>query len=201
MLAEPAELTLPGVCSNRVWACLHGGVDGFSSGTNLQRMAGAGVRSNLTVIDELKRSEDMRRLNRKTHRRGVVAVEAAIILPIAFVIVVGCTDFARAIHVDMTLANATRVGTDIAATNRFVDSTQTAWEEKVRAAVVEEAASIPSFDEANFSVVILHEDDTQVSGRILVTVVCRYTFQAIVAWPGLPTELLLEHRITNAQFR
>src|SRR6185295_6048676 len=51
----------------------------------------------------------------KTSRRGVVAVEAAVILPLALILMLGTWEVGRFVHVEQIMNNAAREGARVAA--------------------------------------------------------------------------------------
>jgi Flp pilus assembly protein TadG len=64
----------------------------------------------------------MKRSYRPNHRRGVVAVEAAITLPLLLILMLGTWEVGRMVQVDQTLNNAAREGARLAA-GGYVNST------------------------------------------------------------------------------
>lgn len=133
-----------------------------------------------------------------TQRNGTSAVECAVVLPLMLTIAIGCTDFARAIHVDIVITNCARVGTDYAATHRFSSDTRSSWVEQITAIVTEEASTIPDFDDSKFSVEVT---DAPLGDRVLVSVTCNYRFERVVAWPGLPSNIELTHTVAMTQYQ
>ena len=131
-------------------------------------------------------------------RNGTSAVECAVVLPLMLTIAIGCTDFARAIHVDIAVTNCARAGSDYAATNRFTSDTRSNWVEEITAIATEEASTIPDFDDSKFSVEVT---DTPLGDRVLVSVTCNYRFERVVAWPGLPSNIELTHTVAMTQYQ
>ena len=64
----------------------------------------------------------MQRAYKPNHRRGVVAVEAAILLPLLLTLMLGIWEVGRMIQVNQTLINAAREGARLAA-GGYVNST------------------------------------------------------------------------------
>lgn len=131
-------------------------------------------------------------------RAGTSAVECAIVLPLVLTLTLGCTDYARVIHVDMVLTNSARVGADFAATHRFTQDSRSSWVARVEAIVREEASTIPGFDESNFSFDVT---DTELGENVLVSVHCFYQFERAVNWPGLPKTTQLSHTVAMTQYQ
>ena len=132
-------------------------------------------------------------------RRGVTATEAALVLPVLTVILIGCVDFGRAIQAQIVLTNAVRVGAEYGATHRFTADTQADWESRVRAALFEEAASIGSFVPDSFDATVTVTPVT--SAELRVEVDASYPFRTIVSWPGMPDTLVLRHEVTMRQYQ
>lgn len=130
------------------------------------------------------------RLNPKRRTRsGTAALECALILPVCITLMLGCTDFARAIHASIALCNAARVGAEYGATHRFHPDHQVDWEAEVTQTTLDEAMTIPGFSPAALQTQI--STSTDATGELIITVTCHYDFQTAVAWPGLPHQLQL----------
>ena len=61
-----------------------------------------------------------------TSPRGQALVEAALVLPLLILLMVGLFDLGRAVYADSTLANAARVGSRVAIVNQNVGQIQAA---------------------------------------------------------------------------
>lgn len=144
----------------------------------------------------------MKRLTNRTQTnetRGAAALELAIVLPILMVLVLGCVDFGRVMHVSIVLNNAAGAGLAYASTNRYTDFNSATWTANVREAVLDELGSIPAFDEdyLTFSAQAVTEaDDT-----VRVTVTASYFFQTVVEWPLMPNQLTLRQSFVARQYR
>jgi Flp pilus assembly protein TadG len=66
-------------------------------------------------------------------RRGQALVEAALVLPLLIVMMVGLFDLGRAVYADSTLSNAARVGSRIAIVNQNMSQIQAAAAAKAAA--------------------------------------------------------------------
>jgi len=132
-------------------------------------------------------------------RDGTAAVELAIVLPTLLLLVFGCVDFGRVAYFSMALRNAVGAGSDYAATHRFTDYTVETWERRVRERVTEEMQDVPEFDDAALNVQIATETD--VDGNVQVSVAATYPFQTVVDWPGLPSDITLNHQVSAWQYR
>lgn len=65
--------------------------------------------------------------------RGQALVEAALVLPLLIIMMVGLFDLGRAVYADSTLANAARVGSRVAIVNQNVSQIQAAAATKAAA--------------------------------------------------------------------
>lgn len=132
-------------------------------------------------------------------RRGAAAVEAALVLPVLAVFLFGCADFGRAIHAQIAITNAARVGAEYGATHRFNAATRPAWEARLRESVLEEAASLAGLDPDALDIVI--EIDEPAPDDLRVRVLAAYPYRTAVSWPGLPDTLVLRHQATMRQYQ
>lgn len=149
----------------------------------------------------MRSSHPIRNATRDTakQRRGVAATEFAIVLPVLLLLVIACTDFGRMGHVYVAISNAARVGAEYGATHQFTDHTRDAWEDNIRAAVIEEIQQILDFDEDNLQIDLATSTDS--GGSTRVQVYAMYRFETVVDWPGLPHELELQRSISMRQIR
>lgn len=133
------------------------------------------------------------------NRCGASAVELAFVLPILLTIVFACLDYGRAICGQIALTNVARVGAEYGATHRFVADNRAAWENQIRSAALDEAASLPSYEADNLELAISTTNDS--GGTIYVVVTADYDFQTIVPWPGMPHTLALHHQVGMRQYQ
>jgi Flp pilus assembly protein TadG len=132
-------------------------------------------------------------------RGGTAATEAALVLPVLTVILIGGVDFGRAIHAQIVLTNAVRVGAEYGATHRFTAETQADWEARIRETMLDEAASISGFAPESFVATVTVTPAT--STELRVQVAATYPFRSAVSWPGMPDALLLRHEVTMRQYQ
>lgn len=132
-------------------------------------------------------------------RSGVAATEFAVALPILMLLALACADFGRVMHHYQIVSNAARTGAEAGAMHKVTSFTRTAWEADVRAAVLEELANLPDFNEASLD----YELTTTVDANDLTTVQLEivYPFQSAVAWPLLPQIVELRALSKIRQFR
>ncbi|MEX0717821.1 MAG: TadE/TadG family type IV pilus assembly protein [Planctomycetaceae bacterium] len=143
----------------------------------------------------------MRRIPR-THRRsrlGAAALEFAVVLPVLILVVLGCIDFGRVAHSDVTLSNAVGAGTAYAATHRVTPETHASWSAAIREIVLEEMQNLREFDESRFEIASdFHHDP---GGDVVVVIEATYPFETAVVWPGLPHAFDLRQRVVAMQYR
>ena len=132
-------------------------------------------------------------------RPGIAATEFAVALPILMLLALACADFGRVMHHYQIVSNAARTGAEAGAMHKVTSFTRTAWEADVRAAVLEELANLPDFNEASLD----YELTTTVDANDLTTVQLEivYPFQSAVAWPLLPQIVELRAFSKIRQFR
>ena len=127
--------------------------------------------------------------SKKVHRRrrGAVAVEFAIILPLLVTIVLGCVDFGRFAYSYIALTNAARAGAAVGSMNVYSTSTLGRWTTMVVDAAAEEMSGQTGFDKTKLQVTVTSIADGDALRLKRVQVVARYPFKTIVNWPWLPT--------------
>jgi Flp pilus assembly protein TadG len=132
-------------------------------------------------------------------RSGVAATEFAVALPILMLLALACADFGRVMHHYQIVSNAARTGAEAGAMHKVTSFTRTTWEADVRAAVVEELANLPDFNEESLG----YELTTTVDANDLTTVQLEivYPFQSAVARPALPQAVELRALSKIRQFR
>jgi Flp pilus assembly protein TadG len=132
-------------------------------------------------------------------RSGIAATEFAVALPILMLLALACADFGRVMHHYQIVSNAARTGAEAGAMHKVTSFTRTSWEADVRAAVLEELANLPDFNEASLD----YELTTTVDANDLTTVQLEivYPFESAVAWPFLPQIVELRAFSKIRQFR
>ena len=127
-------------------------------------------------------------------RRGAALVEFAIVLVLLLTIVLGCVDFGRFANTYIVVTNAAREGAFVGVTSPLSITHQTRWEGIIRAAVVNEMATVVGFD-ANRLTVAMGQISDGDEGRLRVRVEVSYPFQTVMPWVGLPDELNLSRAV------
>jgi Flp pilus assembly protein TadG len=152
-----------------------------------------------TQVTSVPRHRKRREYVAAEHRRGTAATEFALCIPLVILLALACADFGRIAHFHQVVCNAARTGAETGATHKFTPLTKSAWEAGVRQAVMAEMQNIPNFDagELNFQQSTVLDSDNL--ARIEVTV--SYPFRTVVAWPGLPSEVILRKNVEYRQFR
>ncbi len=134
-----------------------------------------------------------------TQRTGAAATEFAVALPILMLLALACADFGRVMHHYQIVSNAARTGAEAGAMHKVTSFTRAAWEADVRAAVLEELANLPNFNEASLD----YQLTTTVDANDLTTIKVQitYPFESAVAWPALPHVIELRGLSQIRQFR
>lgn len=130
---------------------------------------------------------------------GTTATELAVVLPLLLLFAVACSDFARIIHYRQLVASAARSGAQRGAMQQFTDYTQSDWEQRVRQAVIDELEHLEPFDAAATEISVASMKDASGTKRVAVEVAL--PFDTMLAWPGLPTHVLLNHHAEFQHFR
>ena len=115
--------------------------------------------------------------------RGTAATEFALILPLLVTILLGFFDLGRAVHNDIILSNAARVGAEYGATHKFTAYTRNFWESQVRQSVIEELQQTNDFDTSLLQIDVQTVDEGV--DLPLVKVEVTYPFESVVSWPGI----------------
>jgi len=129
----------------------------------------------------------------RVRRAGAATVEMAIVTPVVILLALGCTDFGRVFHARSVVSNGARCGAEYGATHSFTTHTQSAWEAMIRGSVEEELRNLPGYDAHAPAVEIATAPDE--AGLYRVAVEVEYPFEMTINWPGLPSQLLLKHRV------
>ncbi len=126
------------------------------------------------------------RLRTRPRRRGVSAVEFALVLPVLLTLVGGAVDFGRCFYTYIAVTNAARVGAEYASTNPVTTASFPAWETAIKGAVARELGDF--FKDPPPEVAV---DMPAADGSMkLVTVTVTYPFKTLVDWRGVPNEEL-----------
>ncbi|QEG39615.1 TadE/TadG family type IV pilus assembly protein [Roseimaritima ulvae] len=132
-------------------------------------------------------------------RSGTTATELAVVLPLLVLVTLACSDFARVIQYRQLVANAARTGAHRGAMQQCTDYTRSDWEQQVRQTVVDELQHLEQFDAS--ATVIAVESTEDLSGKQHAAVEVELPFDTMIAWPGLPSRVLLNHRAEFQHFR
>lgn len=139
------------------------------------------------------------RLSTLPARRGVAALEFAIVLPILLTILLGATDFGRFSHSRIAIVNAARCGAAYASLNPHDSSNPAAWNAGVKKAVTDELSESPAFDPAKLVVVTAIVTDS--GGLKRISVKASYPFETLVNCPLLPSKLDLHETVVMRGIR
>ena len=134
----------------------------------------------------MNRTSGKLRLSRRPRRRGVSAVEFALVLPVLLTLVGGAVDFGRCFYTHIAVTNAARAGAEFASTHPVTTVTSAWWQAAIGGIVARELGDrfteTPSVD----APMPISEGTMK---RISVTVT--YPFETIVTWPGVPRQFAI----------
>lgn len=141
--------------------------------------------------------------NRTNHtaskRRGLAALELALLLPLLMLIVLGCVDFGRFAHAYIAVTNAARAGAGHGCMHPPTNASLPSWRSAIRDTVVSEleqtleAADRPDSDVTVSAERIFDSNSSNAFWRAEVTV--SMPFETIIAWPALPNSVLLTRTV------
>src|SRR5262245_43306464 len=123
---------------------------------------------------------------RRPARRGVAAVELAVLLPLIIFILLLAVDFCRIFYFSQCVNNAARVGAIWASDP--VEQTKSPYA-TLQAAVNAEAAMLSPAPTATSS------SGTDANGDPYVTVTVAWTFNTVAGFPGIPNSLDLSKTV------
>lgn len=126
-------------------------------------------------------------------RRGVAAVEMAIVAPVLLLFALAAVDFGRIVHHYTVVSNAARAGAEYGSMHGFTTFTRSTWEASVRAAVGDEMQSLANLTSGDLTVEVATTVDGD--GLFRCAVQASYPFRTIIDWPGLPAITQLSHRV------
>lgn len=129
----------------------------------------------------------------RTHRRGVAAVEMAIVTPLLLLFALASADFGRVVHAYAVVSNAARCGAEYGSMHGVTPYTRENWETRIRQIVDEEMQGLSGFNEEQMMLMIATSTDADNLTRTAVEV--KYPFQSVIQWLGLPSEVTLTHRV------
>lgn len=132
-------------------------------------------------------------------RRGMAAVEFAVVLPLLMTLILGGLDFGRFAQTHIAVTNAARVGADVATMHPPTPVTLDLMKATIRQAVEEELAHLNGFSPANLAVVvtILNEGEYLWQAQVEVS----YPFHTVIDWPGVPNTVNLSRVVVMRVIR
>jgi len=133
-----------------------------------------------------------KRRRMRCQRRGVAALEFAIILPLLITIVLGCVDFGRFAYTYIAVTNAARVGAGFGSVHSFTPTTNANWVAAIQQATRDElcgssAGNPPLFDASKVTIatpVVTTDSGGQKRVRLTVS----YPFEMLIQTPFLPID-------------
>jgi Flp pilus assembly protein TadG len=133
---------------------------------------------------------------RSSRRKGAAAVELAVILPVLILIVLGCVDFGRFAYTYVAVTNAARTGAGYGSSHGYTKAGYPTWQALVAQAAKSEMGD---FDASQITVDASAVNDSPTLWRAQVDV--SYTFQTLINWPGLPSQVTLTQRVAMRNVR
>ncbi|WP_158222761.1 TadE family protein [Rhodopirellula sp. MGV] len=136
---------------------------------------------------------------RNQNRKAVAAVEFAIVAPVLLLLTFACIDYGRALGIRSIVCNAARSGAAYGASHKYTEFSKADWEQAVQNAVLDEFAALPVTETGPTEYALSVTENASGFHRVRIDV--GYRFNAIVPWPGLPSELDIRHHVEFNQFR
>lgn len=134
----------------------------------------------------------------RSPRQGAAAAEAALILPVLTMVVLGCVDFGRFAYTYIAVKNAARAGAAYGIMNNYTTGEVATWQNQIQEAARDEMEGQTGYVRANLTTIsegVPEMTGGQPNGYRRVRVAARYPFTTIVPWPGIPSSLTLQGRI------
>lgn len=132
-------------------------------------------------------------------RRGTVATELALVLPVLVLSVLVCCDFSRVMQHRTVVANAARAAAQQGAMKQFTDYTYADWERRVRACAEEELNCLGTVDPGQ--ALIVPSSYTDDAGYRCVAVDVELPFETVISWGAIPRTIPIHYRAEFRQFR
>lgn len=128
-----------------------------------------------------------------TKRKGTAVLEFLTVFPILAFVVLAGIDLGRCTIVHQHVVGALQAAQATAAEQAYSTATQGLWEQEIRRSAEDHLAGLDGFDPAkmNFTVALAEGSGTEAS---VADIGVGYPFRTIVAWPGIPQELMLRHQ-------
>jgi Flp pilus assembly protein TadG len=139
------------------------------------------------------------RRNPPDARRGLAAVETAIVLPVVLLLTLATIDFGRIVYAYLAVSNAANAGAEYGAMHQFTSYTQSYWQSQIQSAIQNEMQNLNGFSPANLQT--SYSTTTDSAGLYQLTVSVSYPFSTIVNWPGIPNQVQLSHQVVMRQLR
>lgn len=138
-------------------------------------------------------------MKRHVTPRGMATVELALVLPVILLFAFACVDFGRVVHVYVVVSNAARCGAEYGSMHKFTEYTHPYWESQVRLAVEEEMQGLSGYVPEQAETTLTTSTDAD--GLFRLDLAVQYPFQTVVRWPGVSSQIMLNHRVAMRQIR
>ncbi len=130
---------------------------------------------------------------------GAAAVELAVVLPMVLLLTFAAVDLGRVVHAYLAVSNAARAGAGYGSMHEFTAYTRPSWESQIRSTIEDEMQGLHGFSAANLQ--STYTTTTDSDGLFQVQVTVSYPFSTVIAWPGVPSQISLSHKVEMRQIR
>lgn len=130
----------------------------------------------------------------RAKRKGLAAVEFALVLPLFLAVIALTVDFGR-LGFDRTIvANAARLGASVASHEPPGGSDRAAWEAKIRTRIETELSQLGGFDSKDLELEVDLVDD---GGLASVQVELSYPFRMLFDWPVFGSQISIKQIVVS----
>lgn len=144
----------------------------------------------------MNRTNRQSRACRHLRRRGVSAVEFALVLPVLLILVGGAVDFGRCFYTHIAVTNAARAGAEFASTHPVTVKTLAVWQADIGGVVARELG-----DRFTETPVVAAPMPAAEGSMKRASVTVTYPFETVVTWPGVPDEFLITRTVQMRMIR
>jgi Flp pilus assembly protein TadG len=133
-------------------------------------------------------------------RRGASSAELAVLLPVLMLIVLGCIDFGRFGYNYIAVTNAARTGAEYAVMTPYLTSGQSAWQTKIQEKARDEMYQQTGYNANNLTTAAAVTIEGNGLRRVRVTATYS-SFQTLIPWPGIPSQVTLRSAVETRVIR
>ena len=143
-------------------------------------------------VDLVRRLSSGDRQIHDLRKRGVAAVELAIVLPVLVIVVFGCVDLGQFGSMWVALTNAVRSGAEYGVYHKVTETTEQQWELGIHNSVIEEMAETAGFEQESLNISVVVTSNPDGSQRVVVE--GHYEFTPVINCYGLPETFSLRRQ-------